>query len=247
LAGKDHQYRPAAESRNWTTLNTELAEAIARLYTVFSSYPRPRDLAVCPMCATADFDPARLVRADLSDWSDADLVAIHVLSLPDDGLRHFLPRVFEVLLSEQWAAFEFGLSGLKGRTTNWPLAERAAIDHVLKTIWETLLCTYPTTIGYVSTATDLLELADQFDLSISGFLDIIDQRPTPAADLHLANLIDFAYTTSGKVALAPIRAWLTRLTIGQRLEQAFYQATDDTTATTLAAAHELWQTCTPGT
>jgi hypothetical protein len=101
-------------------------------------------------------------------------VAIHVLSLPDDALRHFLPRVFEVLLGEQWAAFEFGLSGLKGRTLDWPSAERDAIDNVLKTAWETLLSTYPAEIGYVSAAADLLELAEHLDLPIASFLDIAD-------------------------------------------------------------------------
>jgi hypothetical protein len=97
-------------------LDSQLAEAITRLYMVFDHYPRPEELAVCPMCATAEVDSARLARADLRDWSDADLVAIHVLSLPDDALRHVLPRVFEVLLGDQWTAFEFGLNRLKGRT-----------------------------------------------------------------------------------------------------------------------------------
>jgi hypothetical protein len=158
-----------------------------------------------------------------------------------------LPRVFEVLLSDQWAAFEFGLSGLKGRTTGWPVAERDAIDSVLKTAWKVLLSTYPAAIAYVSSASDLLELAGQLDLPIASFLDIIDQQqPNPAADLHLASLVDFAYTTADKATSAPIKVWLTRPTIGQRLEQAFYQASEDATATRLAAAHELWQTCTPG-
>jgi hypothetical protein len=227
-------------------LDNPLAEAIAALYTVFEPYPRPAELAFCPMCAAADVDPARVAHAGLRDWSDADLVAIHVLSLPDDALRHFLPRVFEVLLGDQWAAFEFGLSGLKGRTTGWQLAERDAIDNVFKTAWEMLLSTYPTAIGYVSSATDLLELADQLDLPISNFLDIVDQRLSPATHLHLASLVDFAYTTSDKAASAPMKAWLTRPVIGQRLEEAFYHAGDDATATHLAAAHELWQTCTPG-
>ena len=173
-------------------------------------------------------------------------MAIHVLSLPDDALRHFLPRVFEVLLGDQWTAFEFGLNRLKGRTTHWPPAEHNAIDDLLKTAWEILLSTYPTAIGYVSSATDLLELADQLDLPISRFLDIVDQRPNPATDLHLASLVDFAYTTSDMAAAAPVKAWLTRPTIGHRLEEAFYYASDAATASSLAAAHELWQNCTPG-
>lgn len=237
---------PAGISRNWRIVDSQLAEAITRLYTVFDRYPRPAELAICPMCATADVDPARLAHADVRDWSDADLVAIHVLSLPDDALRHFLPRVFEALLGDQWAAFEFGLNGLKGRTTGWPLAERNAIDNVLKTAWAILLAIYPTSLGYVSSAADLLELADQLDLPIPNFLDIIDHQPNPATDLHLASLIEFAYTTSDKATAAPIKAWLTAPTIGARLEEAFYHATDDTIASTLATAHELWQTCTPG-
>jgi hypothetical protein len=165
-------------------LENQLAAAITELYGVFGQYPRPEELEVCPLCAAAHVDPARLAGADLRDWSDADLVAIHVLSLPDDELRHFLPRVFEVLLGEQWSAFEFGLSGLKGRTTDWPPAERDAIDNMLKMAWEELLSTYPAAIGYVSAATDLLELADELDLSIASFLDIADQRSSTAADLR---------------------------------------------------------------
>jgi hypothetical protein len=128
-------------------LDTQLATAVAQLYTAFERYPRPAAWEVRPTYAAAHVDPARLAGADVRDWSDADLVAIHVLSLPDDALRHFLPRVFEVLLGEQWAAFEFGLSGLKARTLDWPSAERDATDNVLKAAWETLLSTYPTAVG----------------------------------------------------------------------------------------------------
>jgi hypothetical protein len=226
-------------------LDTQLAAAITRLYTAFGQYPRPNDFDVCTYCSTADVDPSRLAQANLRDWSDADLVAIHVLSLPDDALRHFLPRVFEVLLGKQWSAFEFGLSGLKGRTVDWPPPERKAIDHVVKKAWKTLLSSYPAAIGYVSTATDILELAEQLDLPIESFLASADQKVTPTADLHVASLVDFAYTTSDKPTTAPIKAWLARPAIGERLEAAFYRADDEAAATELAAAYELWQVCNP--
>lgn len=227
-------------------VDSQLAAAITRLYTVFAHYPRPAQPPICPLCATADVDPTRLAHADVRDWSAADLVAIHVLSLPDDALRHFMPRVLETILGERWAAFEFGLSGLKGRTTDWPLAERDAIDEVLKSAWATLLADYPIALGYVSCAVDALELADELDLPIPEFLSIIDQTYSPTTDLHLASLVEFAYTTSDKAAAAPVKTWLERPAIGIRLEEAFYHAEDDPTARILAAAHELWQVCTPG-
>jgi hypothetical protein len=226
-------------------LDTYLTAAITQLYTAFGQCPRPNDVEVCTYCATANVDPARLARADLRDWSDADLVAIHVLSLPDDALRYFVPRVFEVLLGEQWSAFEFGLSGLKGRTRDWPPAERDAIDNVLKKAWEKLLSSYPAAIGYVAAATDILELADQLDLPIESFLDTADQNLTTAADLHVASLVEFAYTTADKPTTAAIKAWAARPAIGERLEAAFYRADNEAVATELAAAYELWQVCTP--
>jgi hypothetical protein len=232
------------------TLDSQLQDAITRLYLVFTSYPRPDIPPVCALCG-AGVDQARLRHTDLRAWSDADLVAIHVLSLPDDELRYFFPRVLEVLLGDQYAAFEFGLSGLKGRTTDWLPAERDAIEDALTAALEVLLSTYPAAIGYVSSVADLLDLADQLDISKPTFLGIIDGRQGAAADLHVAWLVDFAYTasdhaTSHNSAVAPIREWLGRPIIGQRLTDAFYHAGGDATANCLAAAHDLWQLCTPG-
>jgi hypothetical protein len=97
----------------------------------------------------------------------------------------------------------------------------------------------------VSAATDLLEPVEQLDLPISSFLDIADQKLSTTADLRVASLVDFAYTTSDNAVSAPIKAWLARPAIGERLEAAFYRADNDSAATEFAAAYELWQVCTP--
>ena len=105
-------------------MDDRLAEAIVQLYRVVHQYPRPRELAVCPRCAVADVDPARLAAGGPSRPLSWRPCGDSLLSLPDNVLRHFLPRVLEVLLGDRWAAFEFGLKRLKGRTTGWPRRRR---------------------------------------------------------------------------------------------------------------------------
>lgn len=225
-------------------MNDELAVAIQSMYAVFARYSRPDDVSICPTCAEAGTDPAHLAHADLPDLSGGDLVAIHVLALPDDALRHFIPRVFEVVLGEQWHPFEFGLSGLQGRTADWRTNERDVIERVLKTTWAVLLSSYPISIGYVSSVPDLLELAVEADVPIAGFLNDLDTQQIPSAQLHLADLVDFAYTTSTRVDIvSPVREWLARPVVGRRLEEAFYRAGDHQEARIIADAHELWETC----
>lgn len=225
---------------------SRLDHAIERLYSVFGGYPRPDGLTVCDLCASDEVDPGRLATARrVRDWSAADLVAVHVLSLPADAMRHFLPRVLETLLGDQWQAFEFGLSAVQGMTRDWPLAERDAIRGVLEAVWDEVLAAFPAALGYVSSASDVLELADQLDVPVAGFLLGMDRTRTRAADLHLATLVETAYMTSGSAASAPLKRWLARPAIGQRLEEAFYQAGDDAAAVALAEAHELWRVCTP--
>lgn len=225
---------------------SELAEAMRALYAVFDGYPRPAQISICPTCAYRGIDPARLASAPLRQWSGGDLVAIHALSLPDDELRHFLPRVFEVLLSKDWAAFEFGLGMFGGRVAGWPPAERDAIAHLLTAAWETVVSSYPVRLGYIASAPDVLELAQLVDLPISGLLHVLDDCHKPTAQMHLAELVEFAYTTSDTVEIVgPLRAWLARPIVGQRLEEAFYLTDDNTWQRTLADAHALWETCAP--
>jgi hypothetical protein len=223
-----------------------LAESVEEMYEVFSSYRRPKTFSACACCWTGN----RVDNADvigrvqvqvfspggshpLRDLSAADLqqVAEHVpVTCGDsDVLRHYLPRLLELVCGEgfDWPELEavvarMSLTVLDGATawTQWPPEEVAAVRQWLQSIWrESVL------------AAESASLADQMwcaiaisDPEIDWYLNewLTFATPGSANGLHKLLEVNAGYlphgplanaywsaTETGKQNQAKFAAWLT--------------------------------------
>jgi hypothetical protein len=180
----------------------------------------------------------------MSGWQ---LDAVHVLSLDDDALRHFFPRLVELLLVDPYQSFDFAnllLHTLKGRLTAWNPSESVVLGELLEAVWQELLTSYPTKLGYFSDCRSMLDFLDWCDISPQPFLDSWQANDAQAAAVRLAELIsDLFYMSYKAASRPPLLAWLDQPVIGERLADAFLAAESEQTATQLSAAHQLWTVC----
>jgi hypothetical protein len=101
-----------------------------------------------PVCGP-EWSAEQICSTPLRSVSFAQLSAVHVMSLDDDGLRYFFPRLVELLLVEPSPWFDFRLSDLKGRLPAWRPAERAVVRQFVVAVWRGRLRTYPPSQSYL--------------------------------------------------------------------------------------------------
>jgi hypothetical protein len=228
-------------------LPATIGAAVDRLYKHFEGYPFPRNLSVCDQCGRPEWSVDDIASTPLRSLSGWQLDAVHVLSLDDDALRHFFPRLVELLLIDPYQSFDFVnliLHTLKGRLTAWSPSESAALRQLLEAVWQELLTTYPTKLGYFSDCGSMLDFLDWCDISLEPFLDSWQANDAPTAVRHLADLISDLFFMPYKAARRPpLLGWLDQPAIGERLENAFFAAESEEAASQLSAAHELWMAC----
>jgi hypothetical protein len=85
------------------------------------------------------------------------LVAVHVMSLGDDALRYFFPRLMELMLQTPSPVFDFRLADLKDRLPAWQPQEEASVRELADAIWSEMLTTYPLALGYFSDCPSTLD------------------------------------------------------------------------------------------
>jgi hypothetical protein len=220
----------------------QLAESVAALYDVFAGYPRPRDPWICPQCAPG-LTGAELARVPLRSLSFGHLDAVHVMSLDDDALRHYIPRLFELLLLTPAPVFDFRVADLKDRAAGWTEAERSAVGLFGDAVWAELIDCHPVELGYFSDCQSAVDLLDWCGLALPERLDGL--MSGPAAARHLADLVDAVFTVAAPfetASKASVLAWVETPAVGERLQGAFFSATGQA-AQQLSAAHELWTVC----
>ncbi|HKV21889.1 MAG TPA: hypothetical protein VJR50_22890, partial [Mycobacterium sp.] len=174
------------------------------------------------------------------------LVAVHVMSVDDDTLRYFVPRLMELMVTTPAPVFDFRMSELAGRLPLWQPEEQAAVRLFAEAVWSELLSSHPAALGYFSDVPTALDLLEWCGLSVIEHLDALLAAGTPAAALHLADLVDVMCTMNEpfeSVSSARVFTWLRDAGTGERLEQAFYGADSPETARLLSDAHELWAVC----
>ena len=143
-------------------IRTGLRKAIDELYRVFASYNRPAWFVGCPCCWNeATTDPVAELGAripgpggnrPLRELTNSELVEVagNVPHLGGDVdvLRHYLPRVYELAVSEGfgWPDFEplverltYGNDRGGIPWSTWPIEEQVAIQHFLNETWVTVL------------------------------------------------------------------------------------------------------------
>jgi hypothetical protein len=174
------------------------------------------------------------------------LVAVHVMSLDDDSLRYFFPRLMELMLQTPSPVFDFRLADIKSRLQAWQSGETSAVKQLADAVWTHLLASYPAQLGYFSDCPSALDMLDWCGLPLTAHLGSMVAADSLSAARHLADLVDAVFTsrepfeTSSKTR---VLAWLSDPAVGERLQTAFLAADSDEAGRQLSAAYELWTVC----
>ena len=212
-----------------------------------AAYRCPDPLWVCEQCGP-EWSADDIRATPLRSVSLPQLVAIHVMSLDDDGLRHFVPRLMELMLGTAAPVFDFRLADLKHRLPAWGPTEQEAVGGLAAAIWSALPKRYPLGMGYFSDCASALDFLDWCGLSVPGHLDELLAAKGSAAARHLADLVDAVLTSATPFETASkttVLDWMTDRAIGERLEEGFHSADTPDVARELSDAHELWTVCRP--
>jgi len=177
----------------------ELAAAIETLYRVFRRYELRSTTDPCPCCHTPQ-DEVCLHRKPLHELSGRDLQqyamdAIYTWGSGDD-FKHFLPRLFEVLVTNGDEFFD--AAGVFSRLTyesasstdwrTWPKDEQAAVSHYLQAVWEAALNSNPEELPFDG-AHSWIEAIAQAEHDLSKYLGRWLQAESPNAHRNLASMI----------------------------------------------------------
>jgi hypothetical protein len=92
------------------------------------------------------------------------------MALDDDALRHFFPRLIDLMLHTQAPVFDFRLADLKDRLPAWRPEEFMAVRELAAAVWAQLLVAYPLELGYFSDSVSALDLLDWCALPLTSHL-----------------------------------------------------------------------------
>jgi hypothetical protein len=216
------------------------------IYEQFARYPFPASVSVCEQCGP-EWTAVAIQATPLRSLSLPQLDAIHVMALDDDALRHFFPRLMELMLHTLGPVFDFRLSDLKERLPRWQPDEYAAVQTLSEAVWEQLLHEYPCEVGYFSDCPSALDFLTWCGLDVVAHLDLLTVTDTQTAAQHLADLVDAVLTQRDpfeSTSKTTVLDWIRDPAIGARLQSAFFSADSEEAAQQLSAAHELWTVCT---
>ena len=201
-----------------------LEDAIEKLYVAFASYPLAKDTKPCSCChspAANDLLHAKPLRElgwqHLSEYS---VEAMNVWGGLDD-YKHFLPRIFDLLLSNpRWPGEapnpESVFGGFRrGDWRAWPIPEQSAIEEMLRAIWEAVLSNPPIEGGYIDVEMWLCCIS-QCEVDISSYLAqwMKDERLSSSwalSSLILGGEIQYVGDDHIRPAWEDSEAWRTRI------------------------------------
>ena len=213
-----------------------LTEAIQELYRVFKPYQVRRHPEGCP-CCVSDADKRRLFSKPLAELSPDDLgrFAWKVLTTwgTVEDLKHFLPRLLELIAIDECAPFEREvlLGKLRlGVWNSWPQRERDSIENYLNAIWSDCLDSEAGTVwldellcGLGNTVDDLSPFLKAWAMCRLGtgyahLVAFIDWNATTLLKRkHLTNLF---WSDAGEQMTQAVQ-WLTSRETVRSLEQIF--------------------------
>jgi hypothetical protein len=170
-----------------------ITASLERLYRQFSVYPPP-DVWVCEQCGP-EWSADDIRAAPLRLLSLPQLVAVHVMSLDDDSLRYFLPRLMELMLQTPSPVFDFRLADIKSRLQAWQSGEMSAVKQLAEAVWTQLLASYPAKLGYFSDCPSALDMLDWCGLPLTAHLGSMVAADSLSAARHLADLVEAVLTS----------------------------------------------------
>jgi hypothetical protein len=209
----------------------ELAIALARLNRAFAPYPRRALLDGCPHCRPS-------TPVDEHDLFSLTIRLGNTVGSRED-VKSLLPLLLERLVTSNELDPGIVLSKLaQEQWRTWPPTEQQAVEEYLDAVWRSLLAEFPSPVEAFVDATEFLDAAALTGDSIDLFLAAWNAIPGPAADQHLALLVnghDFA-DRHRKV----MTAWLCRReAIRDRLLTAFERDHNAAWADDLARAYDI--------
>jgi len=168
-----------------------LAAALERLYLVFRSYGLKPHIEGCPCCVyDEDQDRVRSRSLRALTAEDFDTYASKALTTwgDADDLRHFLPRLLELVTGSpgDFISNEIVLSKLAtAGWRDWPAQEQEAVESVLSLRWNVGLTHDPSEFD----AGTWLCGAELAGSDVSGYIDAWRSSDAPTAFEHLAAFI----------------------------------------------------------
>jgi hypothetical protein len=186
-----------------TQTGNALQSAIELLYTTFKRYPLRPEIVGCPCCVNEN-DQARLHQSPLSELSSPQLghyafKAITTWGDADD-FRHFLPRIFELIATDDQFPVEpeIVLGKLAyGEWSHWPAKQRSAIETFLQAWWSDLLSEYPARVSTLNADDALCSLGNALE-DLQSYLDGWREDADLAPRRHLAWFVRHNYLSMAK-------------------------------------------------
>ncbi|WP_344580719.1 hypothetical protein [Nonomuraea roseoviolacea] len=224
----------------------DLRTALDHLYETFSRHPLPEDTVVCDHCV-----PPELVRAartgplrSLGAEALEPYAWNHSTWGGEADFRHYLPRLLELLITEEMDGWFVGPI-LAGRAAahwhDWPDDERDAVVAAVGLWWRETLGAYPRELD----APHLLEIIGrEFRLDPAPYLAAWEEMAgEEAAARHVAALVrDWRGRVAGRDAwYAAVDAWLAGPAPARLLREGLAGARSPRAERELRAALDLWE------
>ena len=118
----------------------QLKQSIDQLYNVFEKFPLQVNIAGCPCCIN-DEEKSKLHSKPLDELTQEELrpflFASQTTIGDENDFKHFLPRILELVIEEDFIGFpEFIIGHIKYlKFQNWSLAEQDTIKFFLMSWW----------------------------------------------------------------------------------------------------------------
>lgn len=208
----------------------ELGTALAQVAQAFAAYPRRAVLEGCPHCRGS------------VPVHEHDLYSLTISLGSTVGDRHDVKSLLPLLLERLVTSAELDPDIVLGKLAyeqwrTWPAVEQQAVDRYLAAVWRSVLAEFPSRIGAFPDAATFLTAATRAGEHVDRFLTTWHDIPGPAADRHLAQLVndlDFSARRGG-----PLITWVRRDPVRRRLLAAFERDLDEPWADDLARAYDL--------
>lgn len=207
-----------------------LDAALKTVRAAFAGYPQWTVLDRCPHCGP----PIRVAERDLF-WLSIKLgntVGGH------EDVKAFLPLLLERLISSNELDVDIVLGKLaREHYSDWPVAERRAVDGYLDAVWRSILSEFPSQMGAFTGVREFLDGIAAAGIDANHFLTVWDTTATVAADRHLAALVSevMAVRLPGEV----LADWVRKDAVRTRLLRAYEHNHAESWSDELALAYDL--------
>ncbi len=232
-----------------SSTSAALETAIRRLYTAFARYAATSLTTFSLDAGITAADVARLRARPLRELTGADLDRFARSALTTwggvDDFKHFLPRIFELLVREPGRVDALVVERLAlADWRTWPVEEQEVVEAFLAALWCWALEVGPDVVD----AGSILRAVGLAGCALDEWLDTWRDAPGLAATrqlAHLAFLEQDALVTGGLVSSwhprdrLAVLAFLREKSSLRRVEEAFLAYPDGAAGRELAAAADV--------